>query len=196
MLSNLNKIVHENGVPEMIRQVEKKLDDLLESEELCWAQCSRALWLQHGDSNTRFFHNKASQRKSRNQVDFIFDDHGEKFTEEDDIAKVFTGYFQELFSSYDPQRIAEAIDVVQNRITHDMREILCKEFTQEDVYVALKSMKPTIAPRPDGMPTIFYQKCWNIVGEDISNLALQILNNGGSPASINHTFIKLLLVNS
>lgn len=70
------------GAPELIRKAERNLDDLLESEELWWAQRSQALCLQHGDKNTKFFHQKASQRKNRNWVDFIFDDHGEKFTEE------------------------------------------------------------------------------------------------------------------
>lgn len=53
-------------------------------------------------------------------------------------------------------------------------------------------MKPTAAPGPEGMPSLFYQKFWSIVRDDVINLALDILNNGGNPESINHTFICLI----
>ena len=53
----------EAGVLERIRRLEVRLDDLLESEEIWCAQRSRAMWLQHGDKNSKFFHQKASQRK-------------------------------------------------------------------------------------------------------------------------------------
>jgi len=43
-----------------IRRVEARLNDLVESEEIWRAQRSRALWLKHGDKNTKYFHQKAS----------------------------------------------------------------------------------------------------------------------------------------
>lgn len=40
-------------------------DDLLENEEMSWAQRSRALWHEHRDRNTNFFHHKTSQIRKR-----------------------------------------------------------------------------------------------------------------------------------
>lgn len=51
--------------------MEAILDDLVESEEIWWAQMSHVLWLKHGDKNTKYFIQKASKRKSRNWVDCI-----------------------------------------------------------------------------------------------------------------------------
>lgn len=49
----------------------------------------------------------------------------------------------------------------------------------EEVLRALKQKHPTKMPGLDGMPTLFYQAFWDIVGVDIINYVLHILNNGG-----------------
>lgn len=73
-----------------------------------------------------------------------------------------------------------------------MRNNLNQDFTKEEVYCALKSMKASAAPGPDGIPALFYQKFWSIVGDDVSNLVLDILNGNGDPGIINHTYICLI----
>ena len=133
------------------------MNDLVESEEIWWAQRSRALWLKHGDKNTKNFHQKASHRKSRNWVEYICEDHGEKFDDEEDIARVFNNFFQDLFSITHPERITEVVQVVKNRLSDTMCNILEAEFTENEVFLATKNLKPHAAPGPDGVPALFYQ---------------------------------------
>jgi len=42
------------------------------------------------------------------------------------------------------------------------------------------------------MPAIFFQQFWSIVGRDVTSFALDVLNDGANPGSINHTFICLI----
>jgi len=67
-LKNLNGRLRNGGVIEEIKVLEKNFDDLLESEEIWWAKKYKALWLKHGDKNSKFFHQQASQRKRRKWV--------------------------------------------------------------------------------------------------------------------------------
>src|ERR1051325_10956269 len=53
-------------------------------------------------------------------------------------------------------------------------------------------MHPLKSPGPDGLPALFYQKFWNVVGSEVITMALDILNNGGNPEILNKTYIALI----
>lgn len=73
-----------------------------------------------------------------------------------------------------------------------MNGALLSNFTvtmiQQDVF----QMNSFDAPEPDGFPTTFYQKHWSTVGGEVTNFALNILNNNGSIDHINDTYITLI----
>ena len=58
------------------RVFREELEELLNREELMWAQKARTNWFFHGDRNTRYFQTTARQRRSRNRITPIKDDHG------------------------------------------------------------------------------------------------------------------------
>ena len=86
----------------------------------------------------------------------------------------------------------ECLNVVESRVTDDMREFLSTQYTAEEVQVALFQMGPTKAPGPDGMNALFYQKYWHIVGDSVVLAVLDFLNNGNMLPDINHTNIVLI----
>ncbi|KAL0014213.1 hypothetical protein SO802_001282 [Lithocarpus litseifolius] len=53
-------------------------------------------------------------------------------------------------------------------------------------------MAPLKAPGPDGMPPLFYQNFWSLVGDDVSKTILSMLNSATIPHPLNHTFITLI----
>jgi len=88
---------------------------------------------------------------------------GKKFDDEEDIARVFNNFFQDLFSTSHPERITKVVQVVKDRLSDAMRNIMEDEFTENDVVLAAKNLKPHAAPGPNEMPVLFYQQFWSIV---------------------------------
>lgn len=53
-------------------------------------------------------------------------------------------------------------------------------------------MDPSKAPGPDGFTALFYKKLWPVIGSDISNAILSILNGHGNIRDWNTTLISLI----
>lgn len=108
------------------------------------------------------------------------------------VGKVANDYFQKIFSSSQPFDFEEALDGIERRVSNDMNEILCANFTADEVFVALKQMHPLKAPGPDGMCPLFFQTYWHIVGPAVTSLVLSVLRSATISESLNKTFIVLI----
>ncbi|CAL9020837.1 unnamed protein product [Prunus brigantina] len=53
-------------------------------------------------------------------------------------------------------------------------------------------MFPTKSPSLDGMPALFYQRYWHVIGNDVVSFCLNVLNGQASVREINHTLITLI----
>lgn len=85
----------EDSVVHQIQANETELDEVLRLEKTRWYQRSRALWLRFGDKNSKFYNQKASQRKIRNMINSVEDEGGRFQTKQEDMQKVFVDYFSE-----------------------------------------------------------------------------------------------------
>ena len=63
-------------------------------------------------------------------------------------------YFEKLYTTFHPNRFQEVIDTMESKVSVEMNQDLIKQFTKEEVEVALKQMHPTKAPSPDGMSAV------------------------------------------
>ena len=109
-----------------------------------------------------------------------------------EITEVAVSYFERLYMTSNPDKILEVVEAIDMKVSADMNQILIKQFIRDEVEAALKQMHPSKSPGPDGMPALFYQKYWDIVGSDVMNMILNILNSNTSMADINKTYITLI----
>jgi hypothetical protein len=66
------------------------------------------------------------------------------------------GFYQSLYLSQGYKPMEELLDIVPTRVTTPMNEAFDKEYTPEDVKVALFQMAPSKAPGVDGFTAGFF----------------------------------------
>ena len=170
----------------------REVNDLLDKEMKMWFQRSRSLWAVHGDRNSKFFHMKATQRYRRNRIIGIKNSLGQWCTDQRGIAKEVTDFFSNLFPSSNSCQPGLAVETIETLVMDDMNRQLSAKFKECEVHEALTQMAPLKAPGPDGMPPLFFQHFWGLVGKDITSSVLFLLNSATLLEHINHTFLTLI----
>ncbi|KAK5785641.1 hypothetical protein PVK06_040243 [Gossypium arboreum] len=146
-----------------------------------------------GDKNTSSFHKFASPRRHMNRIHGLQRYDGSVATNSIEIGNIARDYFVNLFESSGTGNMDHILSGVPCCISESMNQCLLVIYSKEEVIEALNGIGPTKASGPDGFPTIFFQKYWNIIGKDTCNFCLGILNDGKSLEEINKTKLVLIL---
>uniref|UniRef100_A0A8R7QRC4 Reverse transcriptase domain-containing protein n=1 Tax=Triticum urartu TaxID=4572 RepID=A0A8R7QRC4_TRIUA len=169
-----------------------KLERLEEQRETYWKQRAHINWMKGGDRNTKKFHAAATERRRQNRIKKLRREDGRVVEDVNEMKEVVSNYFLNLFTSHAGTRLDQLLGHIEPRVTSHMNESLAMEFTREEVYEALQSIGDLKAPGLDGMPSIFYKKCWDIVGDEVVAEVLNVLNGGPMPEGWNDTCVVLI----
>ena len=142
---------------EKIMGLKKEVQEILEKEEIKWKQHSKEAWLKEGDKNTKYFHACATQRKKKNFIGRIIDENGVLWESSAVVEEVFIKYYKNLFTLDTRAEPDICLDEIHCHVTLDMNEGLMKDFSVEEVTVAVQQMSPHKAPGPDGFSAGFFQ---------------------------------------
>ncbi|KAA3479818.1 reverse transcriptase [Gossypium australe] len=108
---------------------------------------------------------------------------GNLITNLDEISKMATNYFKDLFSSKEVSNCDRLLASFSPCITEKLNRDLMAKFKVEEVVVAIKSIAPLKASGKDD---------WHIVGDEVTRYCLDILNNQRNVEEINKTSIVLV----
>jgi hypothetical protein len=86
----------------------------------------------------------------------------------------------------------EVLRTVPSKVTLEMNTMLDAPFQAEEVKAALYEMYPTKAPRSDGFPAYFFQKHWDLCGEEVIKAVIRVLAGEESPDVVNKAFIVMI----
>ncbi|KAA3474024.1 reverse transcriptase [Gossypium australe] len=164
----------------------------IDKDEVYWEQRARVNWLKLGDKNTAFFHKCASAQRRINSITKLVSEDGREIMDGAEILEAATGYFEDLFASKgigDPRKVLEGIESI---ISHEVNENLLSPFREDEVRSALKDMGLTKALGKDGFPALFFQQYWHIVGKEVLDFCLGILNGNKGADLVNVTEIVLI----
>ena len=96
---------------------------------------------------------------------------GKPRTDERACGRIF---FFNLFSSKAGYNITEILQVVPTKVDNSMNNVLCAEYSPEEVKTALENTGDLKVPGPDGMPVIFFKRFWQIVGDQLTREVLNV----------------------
>ncbi|KAK1303150.1 hypothetical protein QJS10_CPB11g01233 [Acorus calamus] len=123
---------------------------MLSQEEKFARQKSRQLWLNEGDSNTKFFYNSIKSRSAINTISRLRHDDGSICSDPEEIKTLIVQFYQNLLnrdSSSDillPPPLSSVLDAENST--------LCSPILEKELRSAVFGMKALSSLGPDGFP--------------------------------------------
>ncbi|KAG5608465.1 hypothetical protein H5410_019746 [Solanum commersonii] len=128
-------------------------------------------WFKEGERNTKFFHTIVKGRRSRLRVNIIQNEEGEWLEDQEDIAAASMEFYAKQFTRQPANKDYEMLNELPHVVTSDKNEELQRMPMMEEVKSADMGLNRNSVEGPDGMTGAFYQCAWDIIGEDIHNMA-------------------------
>ena len=97
------------------------------------------------------------------------------------VETIVVDYFSNIFKSNGIIDASAVVEVVQPMVTKSMNRGLVQEFQAVEVVKALKQMHPKTSPYPNGMPPLFYQQYWSLVGNCVTQTVHDFPNLNETP---------------
>ncbi|XP_074296998.1 uncharacterized protein LOC141627667 [Silene latifolia] len=149
-----------------------------------WKERAKIKWNAEGDTCSKYFFNWVKGRAGRNYIAGIKMDNGEwNFDTENTMGlfvQFYYGLFKEgvnkiLFDEFFPT-LKNLLMINKGFCSPDDRDALDTHFTPKEVRTAVFQLGPLKSPGPDGIPAIFFHKCWHFIKHSVIGTVLAILN--------------------
>lgn len=173
-------------------KITNQLVEFYHMEEILQRQRSRVDWLVDGDKNMSFFQRRASMRRRKNHIKNPQKSDGTLTQDPTEMTSLTNEFYNDLFHSEGTPGMENVLNAVPVKVTTEMNMNLMAPFTPDDMKSALFQLYPTKAPGPDGYPTHFFQRNWELCGGEVTNVVLHILLGEESPEVINKTLLVLM----
>jgi hypothetical protein len=134
-----------------------------------WKQRGKFRALAEGDSNTKFFHARASQRYRRNNIRAL-DVVGEVTVAHGAKAAALHRFYSELLGRAPPTRWGFCLEDLYRGCASAHGPELVAPFGDDEIKAAVSGMDRSSAPGPDGLGPSFYHAAWGTIAPDLTNL--------------------------
>jgi hypothetical protein len=167
-----------------------ELEKVAHLEEVSWRQKSRVLWLKEGDNNTKFFHKMANSHRRYNYMERV-EVAGVVYEEDSAVREKLVHFYESLYQKHEPWRpTVNGLDF--DVISSEVRGMLERIFTIEEVLQVVSDLQGDKAPGLDGFTMVFFQKCWSVIEEDVMGFFAEVHTHFKFEKSLNASFIALI----
>lgn len=149
-----------------------------------WYQKARLDWIEYGDKNTTFFHLSTVLKQWKNKIVAIRGPEGELLRDKELVKERIVDYFALLFTE---DGVDEEFDIptgIFPELPPREWNALNLPFTKPEIDEVVQNMGSLKAPGSDGFQPLFYQKNWELVKNNVYDLAFHVLEGKGLPPSL------------
>ncbi|KAK5786060.1 hypothetical protein PVK06_040687 [Gossypium arboreum] len=172
-------------------EIRGELETVLNHEELLWIQKARCDWLQFGDRNTQYFHNRTMQRRKSNHILALRISSGEWCSDQSILSAEAARFFEKLYGEIPTPMSAPPLNIFP-RITDQNFDFLNKPILNDDIKKALFDMAPLKAPGSDEYHALFFQSQWDLVGGAVCEWLQGVFAGNKMKDDLNNTLIVLI----
>ena len=89
--------------------------------------------------------------------------------------------------------MGEVLNAVDRVVMKEMNQALLRPFVGDEVWQVMFQMHLLKSPSLNGISPFFFQKCWHVVGGDVTEAVLLVLNSGHVLITkMNFTYVLLI----
>nr|XP_009761621.1 PREDICTED: uncharacterized protein LOC104213776 [Nicotiana sylvestris] len=155
-------------------------------------QKARVNWFEEGDANTKYFHSTIRGRRRRLQILKIKDHRGQWIEGDANIGKAVVHHFQQFFNINHHYNDHDIINCIPRCVTDADNESLTAIPDTKEIRDAVFYMDPDSAVWPDGYNGKFFQSCWDIIKEDITDFVQDVFSGRRLTKFFSHTCLVLI----
>ena len=160
---------------EELEEAKSQLQEIREQRIAGIAVRSKIRWRNEGEKVNKYFCNLENRHYSDKAMPFLEKEDGQILSDQKEILKEVQHFYQELYSHRDVSDAEVTAELNDTRkLTDDENEILAGLITFQEAAVALKQMKNSKSPGPDGYTAEFF-KFFFI---DIGSFYVRSINEG------------------
>jgi hypothetical protein len=156
-----------------------------------WKQRGKFRAIAEGDSNTKFFHARASLRLRRNKIPVIELD-GTRYTSHAAKTAVLTLHYTNLLGTADLTSWDFDVDRLYASRPKAQEGPLIAPFTEAEAMHTVNAMNANSAPGPDGLGPGFYKAAWQTVKGDVMEFLCNFHSGNINLECINRAHIVLI----
>nr|XP_016471243.1 PREDICTED: uncharacterized protein LOC107793412 [Nicotiana tabacum] len=176
----------------VLQKAQAELKKYLSIKEQYWKQKARMAWFTEGDRNTRFFHNHVNGKRHKLQLKRIQNADSDWIENHKEMATTATEFYEKQFSQEEEPTDFSMLSNVPAMVIVNQNLELSSYPTIDEVKQAVFTLSGDSGSGPDRFTCMFYQECWDIIGQDIHLMVLHFYGGLALSKSITHTNLVLL----
>uniref|UniRef100_A0A803K7H0 Reverse transcriptase domain-containing protein n=1 Tax=Xenopus tropicalis TaxID=8364 RepID=A0A803K7H0_XENTR len=191
-----HKISTEPNISQKLTETRSELQKLLVNKAEKAIRWSKHKLFRLKDKPNQLLSQKLRKAQGFKQISHINNSKGVKLVNPEDIIQEFHNFYSSLYDSPSltsrEKRDAFLETIPLPKLTQNERSLLNNPITEEEVITAIKTLKSSSSPGPDGLPASYYKKFKEFLTPHLTTLFNDMMQGHSLPTDMLQANLSLL----